>query len=185
MNALVLLADGFEDIEAVTAVDVLRRGGVETTTASTGSSTSVESAHGIPIAADAMFADVAGDDWDAIILPGGGKCAESLRGNDAVIKRLQRQKDEGRLICAICASPLVLEEAGVIEPDQHVTCYPSCALDMNRQTANVPVVADGQLVTGQAPGSALLFALVVLQTLAGEQVARKVARQMVTDVLDE
>ena len=103
--------------------------------------------------------------------------------SETVNDRLRRQKDEGRLICAICAAPTVLVEAGVLEPGQHVTCYPTCSVDLDRPCANVPVVADGNVITGQAPGAATLFALVVLQALSGEKVAQKVARGMVTDVL--
>ena len=133
--------------------------------------------------ADALFAEVQERDFDAIVLPGGGAGTDNLMKSEAVNDRLRRQKDEGRLICAICAAPTVLVEAGVLEPGQHVTCYPTCSVDLDRPCANVPVVADGNVITGQAPGAATLFALVVLQALSGEKVAQKVARGMVTDVL--
>ncbi|MBQ6137483.1 MAG: DJ-1/PfpI family protein [Kiritimatiellae bacterium] len=181
-NALVVLAEGFEDIEAVSVVDILRRGGVEVTTASLGGSQCVRSAHGIEMKADALFSDAAEAVFDAFILPG-GPGTENLRKSPEVIERLRRQKAEGRLICAICAAPTVLVEAEVLDPDQHVTCYPSCVMDLDRPCADAPVVADGAVITGQAPGAATLFGLVVLQALAGELVARKVARGMVTDVL--
>ena len=133
------------------------------------------------MSADATFAQAAEETYDAIVLPGGPGT-----GNlkvPAVLERLRRQKEDGRLICAICAAPTVLVEAGVLDPDQHVTCYPTCSLDLDRPSAGVPVVCDGGVITGQAPGSAMLFALVVLQTLKGEAVAQKIARGMVTDVL--
>lgn len=182
-KALVLFADGFEDIEAVTAVDVLRRGGVEVVTASITDSNEVTGAHGITMRTDALLADVADGEFDALVLPGGGPGTENLKNSPAVIDRIRRQKESGRLLCAICAAPTVLVEAGVLEPEQHVTCYPTCSVDLDRPCANVPVVADGNVITGQAPGSALLFALVMVQTLMGEKVAQKVARGMVTDVL--
>ena len=182
-KVLIPLADGFEDVEAITAIDVLRRGGVEVVTASISGELSVRSAHGVRIQADALFADVASDSYEAMLLPGGGEGTERLRACGPVIERLRRQKEENRLICAICAAPLVLLEAGVLEEDQHLTCYPTCALEFENAAKDVPVVADGMLVTGEAPGSSLLFALVVLQTLEGDQVAHKVARGMVTDVL--
>ncbi len=182
-RALVPLAEGFEDIEAVTVVDVLRRGGVEVVTASIHDSREVTSAHGIVLRSDALFDDVADESFDAVVLPGGGAGTDNLMKSEAVNDRLRRQKDEGRLICAICAAPTVLVEAGVLEPGQHVTCYPTCSVDLDRPCANVPVVADGNVITGQAPGAATLFALVVLQALSGEKVAQKVARGMVTDVL--
>lgn len=180
-KVLVPLVEGFEDIEAVTIVDVLRRGGVEVVTASVAGTPFVKSSHGIRMSADASFDEAAKDKYDAIILPGGPGT-----GNlkvPSVIERLRRQKEEDRLICAICAAPTVLVEAGVLESGQHVTCYPTCALDLDRPCAGVPVVGDGNVITGQAPGAALLFSLVVLQTLKGEALTRKVARGMVTDVL--
>lgn len=183
-RVLVPLAKGFEDIEAVTVVDVLRRGGVEVVMASISDSVEVESAHGIAVKADALFRDVSGDEYDAIVLPGGGEGTENLRHCEPLIVRLRRQNEERRLICAICAAPVVLVEAGVAEEGRHMTCYPSMMLELDRSYVNVPVVADGNLITGQAPGSAMLFALVILQTLVGEAKTRKISRGMVTDVLD-
>ena len=181
-KALVILTDGVEEIEAVTIVDVLRRGGVQVTTASIGASAEVAGAHGMALKADALFADVQDGLYDALVLPGGPGTA-NLRQSKAVLERLRRQKEDGGLICAICAAPAVLVEAGVLDEDQHVTCYPSVATELDRPCANVPVVADGAVITGQAPGSAMLFALVVLKAIVGEPGAIKVARGLVTDVL--
>ncbi|MBR2839045.1 MAG: DJ-1/PfpI family protein, partial [Kiritimatiellae bacterium] len=100
-------------------------------------------------------------------------------------RRLRRQADEGRLLCAICAAPTVLVDAGVLDPGVHVTCYPTCQMELDRPWSPVPVVADGNVITGQAPGSAMLFALIVLQTLVGAHAAQRVAREMVSDVLGE
>ena len=183
-RVLVPLADGFEDIEAITIVDVLRRGGVDVVTASIGETNEVRAAHGVTMRADALFSEAAEADYDAIVLPGGGEGTENLKNSDAVIDRLRRQAEEGKLLCAICAAPLVLVHAGVIAPDLHVTCYPSCQTELDRKWTPAPVVADGNVITGQAPGSSTLFALVVLQTLAGPDIAKRVARGMVTDVLD-
>ena len=184
-RVLLPLADGFEDIEAITVVDVLRRGGVEVVLASIHDRLEVRSAQGITMKADARFADVADEDYEAIVLPGGGEGTENLKNSDALIRRLQRQNDEDRLLCAICAGPTVLVEAGVIADGLHVTCYPTCQMELDRPWSPAPVVADGNIITGQAPGSAMLFALVVLQTLAGELVVGKVARGLVTNVLEQ
>jgi 4-methyl-5(b-hydroxyethyl)-thiazole monophosphate biosynthesis len=183
-KTLVVLADGFEEIEAVTAIDVLRRGGVEVVTASLSGKLEVESAHGIKMLAETAFADVSGDEFDAILLPGGGEGTANLKASRELAERLRRQKEEGRLICAICAAPTVLEAAGVLEEAQHVTCYPTCVFDLDRPSAGVPVVADGNIITGQAPGASTLFALVVLSALTDDTIAHRVARGMVTDVLD-
>lgn len=178
-TVLVPLVNGFEEIEAVTLVDVLRRGGVKVVTAALGSSLEVVGAHEMTLHADAFFRDVAADDYAAIILPGGPGTGE-MRKNAALIERLREQKAANRLIGAICAAPLVLVDAGVLEPNQHVTCYPTCETELDRASAAVPVVEDGLIITGQAPGAALLFALIVLKTLAGENVAKRVANGLVT-----
>lgn len=183
-EVLIPLADGFEDIEAVTTIDVLRRGGVSVVAASIHDRLEVVSAHGITMRADALFAEAEKDSYDAILLPGGGGGTENLRNSAAVIERLRRQKSEGRLLCAICAAPTVLTDAGVVDTGLHVTCYPTCVMGLDRVSSNVPVVADGDVITGQAPGSAMLFALIVLQSLMGATVAGKVARALVTDVLE-
>ena len=178
-KVLVPLANGFEDIEAVAIVDVLRRGGVEVVTASLGYDTEVLSAHGIPMRADAALADVLENDYAAIILPGGGEGTENLRQCQPLLERLRRQKAEGGFVCAICAAPSVLAAAGVLE-NEHVTCYPTCVAELGRESAGVPVVADGLVITGQAPGSAVLFGLALLHQLMGDIVANRVADGMVT-----
>ena len=178
-KALVPLADGFEDIEAVSIIDVLRRGGVNVVTASLSDGTAVRSAHGIRMEADARLPDVLEGEYDAIILPGGGEGTENLRNCEPLLARLRRQKEEGRFVCAICAAPTVLAAAGVLEHEQ-VTCYPTCVADLGRESAGVPVVADGQVITGQAPGAAILFGLALLHQLMGDETAHRVADGMVT-----
>lgn len=179
-KALVPLAVGFEDIEAVSIIDVLRRGGVEVVTASLGDVRNVRSAHGIVMQADALLADVLENEYDAIILPGGGEGTQNLLQNAPLLERLRRQKFEERLVCAICAAPTVLEAAAVID-NEDVTCYPSCMPQMGRPVQHVPVVADGLIITGQGPGAATLFALVVLAHLEGERVAHSIANGMLTE----
>lgn len=183
VKVLVPLADGFEDVEAVTIVDVLRRGGVQVVTASIGESVDVRSAHGIVMRADARLADAGVSPYDAIVLPGGSEGTENLKRCEPLLDRLRRQASEGRLLCAICAAPTVLVAADVIPSGTQITCYPTCQMDLDRDWTSAPVVADGMFITGQAPGTAMLFALVVLQELIGEAGAKKVARGMVTDVL--
>lgn len=180
-TVLIPLAEGFEDVEALTAVDVLRRGGVEVVTAALGSGRSVTSAHNVKVEADELIQDVATLDYDAIVLPGGPGTGNLLE-SPALVERLRRQASEGKLLAAICAAPTVLTTLGLVEPGLHVTCYPTCVMDLDRPSAGVPVVADGNVITGQAPGSAMLFALVVLKALMGDAVASKVARGLVTDV---
>jgi len=184
VKVLVPLANGFEDIEAISIIDVLRRGGVKVVTAALGETTEVESAHGVTMKADARFSDVEGDAYEAIVLPGGGPGTAALKQSEPVLARLRRQHEEGRFLCAICAAPTVLVAAGVVDEGVQLTCYPTCQMELDREWTPAPVVADGLVITGQAPGCAVLFALVVLQALMGQPVAKKVARGLVTDVLE-
>ena len=182
-SALVPLATGFEDIEAITVIDVLRRGGVETVSASVSDSLEVQSNHGVRIKADALFADVADRDFDAIVLPGGMPGVDNLKACRPLIAKLSAQIGSGRLACAICAAPTIFCSEGMLDRSVHVTCYPSCSVNLDRPCSNVPVVADGNIITGQAPGSAMLFSLVVLKHLEGENIADRVANGLVTNVL--
>ena len=178
-RALIPLANGFEDIEAMSIVDILRRGGVETVTASVHPSPAVRSAHGIEVRADRLLLDAEEENFDAIVLPGGGEGTENLKNCDRLIRKIQRQRETGGLLCAICAAPTVLEEAGVLEMAQHITSYPTCRLEFGCQWIDQPVVVHDGIITSQSPGTAMLFALVTLQALTDESTARKVARGLV------
>ena len=180
-KALVPLAKGFEDIEAVTIIDVLRRGGVEVVTASLHSSNEVESAHSIVMHADALLSEVIDDEYDAIVLPGGGEGTDNLKNSDPLIRRLVKQHEDGGLLAAVCAAPTVFQEAGLLDPSQFVTCYPTCQMQVDCNWVNEPVVEHEGIITGQAPGSAMIFSLVVLKALTDEVIAKKVARGMVFD----
>ncbi len=179
-KVLIPLANGFEDIEAVTIIDVLRRGKVQAVTASLTSGRTVLSAHGIRMEADALLADVIDEEYAAIILPGGGEGTANLMADKELAQRLRRQKEDGLLVCAICAAPTVLDAAGVLNGED-VTCYPSCAAEMSCRVKHIPVIADGQIITGQGPGTATLFALVVLAHVAGEDRAQNVANGMLAE----
>lgn len=184
LDAVVLLAEGFEDIEAVSVIDVLRRGGVDVVTASIGDSVEVKSAHGIAVIADKKLSELDGRIFKAIVLPGGMPGTTNLASSPEVLDMLKRHAEAESLVCAICAAPTVLAKAEILDEDIHVTCYPGCESGLGRSSANVPVVKDGNFITGQAPGSALLFSLVVLQSLAGDQVSAKVAEGMVVNVFN-
>lgn len=180
-KVLVPLANGFEEVEAISVIDILRRGGVEVVTASIHDGLDVRGAHGVTVRADALFADVGGEEYEALVLPGGGEGTENLKNCGALVDRLRLQRSRGSLICAICAAPTVLVAAEVLDEGQCITCYPTCQMDLDRPWTDQPVVEHDGVITAQGPGTSLLFGFVILQALADEATARKVARAMVSD----
>ena len=165
-TALLVLAPGFEEIEAVTPIDVLRRAGVEVVGAGV-EGTRVEGAHGIVIEADTTLADA--PEADVLILPGGLPGAQHLRESPAVQARLEAQRAAGKRIAAICAAPaLALTPSGVLDGKQ-ATCYPGFEERFGETTTFRAdrVVVDGDLTTSRGPGTALEFALSLVEQLVG------------------
>ena len=175
----VFLADGFEDIEALIPVDVLRRGGVDVTTVSVvEGSQIVESAHRVQMVADALFDDVDLSDADLLLLPGGMPGASNLNAHEGLREALLRQNAAGRRIAAICAAPLVLGGLGLLR-GKRATCYPGFeqTLEGATYTADLCTV-DGNITTGEGPAAALPFAYSLLAQLVTTSVADQVAEGM-------
>jgi 4-methyl-5(b-hydroxyethyl)-thiazole monophosphate biosynthesis len=172
-----LLADGLEDIEAITLIDVLRRAGVDVTTLGV-TGAEVTSAHNVTIKADALLSDAASGEWDLVVLPGGIPGAEHLRDSEAVQSLVKSQVAAGRKVAAICAAPIALAAAGVLE-GRKATCYPG--FDGQLAGANYcedTVVTDGPVITSRGPGTALPFALNLVADLCGETVAAQLSEGM-------
>jgi len=173
-QALVLLAPGCEDIEAVTILDVLHRGGVGVFGAAVGSREVVECAHNTRIKPQYAFARK-GEKWrwcyhyDAIVLPGGMGGTLALRDDPDVLAELREANERGAIVAAVCAAPMVLDAAGLLA-DRRFCCYPGIEKKLSgagTYVPGVPVVRDGNLITGTGPGTAALFALEVLCALGG------------------
>ena len=158
-KVLVLLADGFEEIEATTIIDVLRRAEIEVTTAAL-KEEKVRGAHGITVLADCLLPAAEGKAFDAIILPGGQPGSRNLREDANVIKLIQQQAKQDKYLGAICAAPIALEAAGVLK-GKRATSYPGYELP-SAQTSELRVVVDGKLVR-VGRGSALLRSQLVPQ----------------------
>lgn len=173
-TALLLLADGFEEIEAVTIIDVLRRGNVAVTTASLGGK-HVTGSHQISIEADVLFDGISVGDFDALVLPG-GPAAKTLREDARAQAAIKSAADAGKLVAAVCAAPTALEAAGVLA-GKRATVYPGNRLPSAVQVA-ANVVEDGNVITGSGPATAMEFALKLVERLSGADAARTTAERL-------
>lgn len=164
------LANGFEDIEGLAPVDILRRGGVDIKTVSITGTEFVETAHGVTVKADLRFEDISDfSDADMMLLPGGIPGATNLRDHEGVCRALSRHHQEGKRIGAICAAPLVLGALGILE-GRRATCYPGFEKFMTgaEYTADL-VTIDGPVITGEGPAATLPYAYKILEMFIGEE----------------
>jgi len=177
-TVLVPIADGSEEIEAVCIIDVLRRAGAQVTVASV-DGLQVTASRGVKLVADTLIADCAAETYDLIVLPGGMPGAEHLRDSVALTQLLRQQQTAGRLYAAICAAPVVvLKHHGLLER-RPATAHPSCSQQLENQSAvDERVVVDGTCVTSRAPGTAIEFALQLVEMLFDKARAQKVAGPM-------
>ncbi len=169
------LADGFEEIEALSPVDILRRGNVAVKTVSVHDRRTVEGAHGISVEADLLLSEVS--QMPAVAaLPGGLRGVENLGASETLCTLLKTYKDAGVTLAAICAAPTLLSRLGLIE-GRRATCYPSCAPELtDGEYVDEIVCAEEGLITSAGPGTAAEFGLALLSHTAGRQTAEKVAR---------
>lgn len=177
----VFLADGFEDVEALIPIDVLRRGGVDVTTVSITDFPLVQSAHGVNIEADMMFEQGDFADADLLFLPGGMPGASNLFEHKGVCKAIVDQHMAGKKVAAICASPaVVLAHLGILE-GKKATCYPgfeSVLAENNATYTGNLFTVDGNVTTGEGPAAAFPFAYELLAQLVNKQTADQIAEGM-------
>jgi 4-methyl-5(b-hydroxyethyl)-thiazole monophosphate biosynthesis len=166
-TAFIFLANGFEEIEAVGIIDLLRRAGVEISIVSIEDTIVVTGAHDIAIEADLHINDISASDIDALILPGGMPGSDNLNRCEPLKKMLSDHHKKGKLIAAICAAPLVFGELGLLN-GLRATCYPSFEPRLTGAIlTDEPAVVDGNVITGKSPGSVFNFALAIVEYLKG------------------
>ena len=176
--ALVPLADGVEEMEAVIVIDVLRRAGWNVVAAGV-SASQVRASRGVGLLADAVWEAVTPMDYDILVIPGGGPGVKNLCRHKGVLDAIRTFRDAGKPLAAICAGPLVLQEAGILDGVQ-VTCHPGAADELTATGRREErVVVDGKIVTSQGPGTAFEFALAILTLVDGPEAARAVAPGLV------
>ncbi len=176
---LVPLAEGFEMLEALSIVDVFRRGGADVDLASISSSRQVTSSHGVPVIADTLLSDCVNTNYDLIVLPGGIPGALNLKDSKELADLLKRQQSESKYYGAICASPaLVLEHHGLLE-GRKATCHPGFVDNLTcRDRIGEKVVVDGNCITSRGAGTSIDFSLELLEILMGKEKRKEVAKQM-------
>ncbi|EHJ01537.1 MULTISPECIES: DJ-1 family glyoxalase III [unclassified Clostridium] len=158
----ILLAEGFEEIEALTVSDIMRRAEVTCDLVSIGGK-KVQSSHGVTVEADKIFEE--NMDYDLVVIPGGMPGATNLRDDERVIKFVKKQNKEGKLLGAICAGPIVLGRAGLTE-GRNITSYPGYEDELpNCEYLEEAVVVDENIITSRGPATAMTFAYKLLEVL--------------------
>ncbi|MFZ4396107.1 MAG: DJ-1 family glyoxalase III [Kiritimatiellia bacterium] len=174
-KALVLLAEGVEEMEAVIVIDVLRRTGVEVVSAATGPAIEVTASRGVRLIADALLSETSSADFDALLIPGGAGGSRLLARDPQVLGLIRSYVLAGKLVAAVCAGPLVLHAAGVLR-GVRFTCHPAARAQLpGVEIDSARVVADGNFITSQGPGTSMEFALAIARRLVGEKQAAQVA----------
>ena len=174
-RVLVFLAEGFEEVEAVTPIDFLRRAGIEVVTVAVGDQKTIVGARGIPVVADKTAA--AGLAYDAVVLPGGMPGSKNLAASVEVDTVVREAAAKGLLIAAICAAPVVVLASKGLLAGKRFTCFPGMEREVLGATwQEGPVVVDGNLITSRGPGTAALFALAIAEYLMGKEAADGVGK---------
>lgn len=173
MKAYIFLADGFEEVEALTTVDVLRRAGIETVMVSIAESGRVCGAHSICVMADTMFDSCDFSDASALILPGGMPGTNNLAVHEGLRAALRRQYERGELVAAICAAPSIFGQLGFLK-GRRAVCFPGFEDKLEgAQISASGSVTDGNVITGRSMGTAIPFALEIVAKLLGSEKSKK------------
>ncbi|MFB6342262.1 DJ-1 family glyoxalase III [Saccharicrinis sp. FJH62] len=174
-------AEGFEEIEAVSIVDVLRRAGIPVKMISVTGDKLVAGNHSIPVMTDVLFENADYSEADMLVLPGGLPGAHNLRAHKGLESKLLQYKKEGKWIGAVCAAPYVLGDLGILEGEK-ATCYPGFEDHLDGAVKVIePALISGKVVTGRGPGVAIKFALKIVEALKGVDIANEVAHKMLVD----
>lgn len=177
-QVFIFLAEGFEEIEAIAPIDILRRAKIPVTTVSISTQKEVAGAHGITIVADKLFDQTDFSSPLSLVLPGGLDGMLNLKNHKGLVTLLQKQHQADGDIAAICASPTILGELGILKGKSAI-CYPGFETHLQGATITEQlVVKDQHILTGKGPGAAIPFALKIVETLKGKIVADDIANAL-------
>ncbi len=171
----VFLADGVEEIEALTPVDMCRRAGIEVRTVSIMDTKEIKGSHGITFFADELFEAGAYGDCDLLMLPGGGLGTENLEKHEGLLEEIKKAEAEGKYLAAICAAPRILGKLEMLK-GKNATCYPGNERFMKgaRYHAELKAVTDGKIITARGMGAALGFGTQIIMALCGGDKAEEI-----------
>ena len=176
----IFLAEGFEEIEALAPLDLLRRAGVEVRTVGVGSRTVVGS-HSIPVVADMLDTELRDDSPEMIILPGGMPGTLNLNASEIVHKAIRNAVDSGAYICAICAAPLILGRLGLLSGKEAI-CYPGFEDELvGAKISEKTVAVDGKIITAKGMGAAIDFGLTLVAILKGNEIAENLTKTTISE----
>ena len=175
----VLLGTGFEEMEAIAPIDLLRRAGISVLTVGVDGK-AITGSHGITVEADITLDQMDLTDLEMIVLPGGLGGVATARSSQPALDALRFAYENDKYVAAICAGPTVLADLGITD-GKETTCYPGCESDMGSAKVNAaaPCVRDGKLITGASAGCAIPFALMLIEALKGSEQAKAIAKQIV------
>ncbi len=177
-NVCVLVADGSEEMEVVITVDVLRRAGIGVFLAGVGESRLLTASRGVRIAPDGAWDPAEAARFDALVIPGGIGGSETMRQDESIKQVVREFAQAGKILGSLCAGPTVLQAAGVLDGKTY-TSHPSIREELMVGTwVDQPVVCDGSFITSQAPGTAIAFALKLVEVLVSPEMANQVAAGM-------
>lgn len=178
-KAGIFLADGFEEVEGLTVVDLLRRAGMEVETLSIMEKDLVESSHKVTVKADKLAKEADYDSFDILVLPGGMPGTLNLGNSGIVQESLEKQNQKGKWIGAICAAPSVLGEAGLLRGKEAV-CYPGFEEKLLEAKVCVePVKVDGNIITSRGMGTAIDFGLAIIEQLISKEKAEEIGKGII------
>ncbi|MEM0333050.1 MAG: DJ-1/PfpI family protein [Candidatus Aenigmatarchaeota archaeon] len=177
MKAIVPLAEGFEEIEAITIIDVLRRAGIKVDIVGIEDEI-VVGRNGIKILCEKTLNEIEQIDYDLIVLPGGNPGYKNLMNSEILLNIIRNMNSKGRIIGAICASPLVLLKAGILK-DKKATCYPTLKNEIPNYE-DKKVVVDGNIITSQGPATAIEFSLEIVKILKPE-IYEQIRKDLLSD----
>ena len=178
-KVVVFLADGFEEVEGLTVVDLLRRAGAVVETVSVMGKLQIDGAHGIQVEADELFEKAFFDDAELLVLPGGMPGTLHLKEHKGLADLLCKFNEKGKRIAAICAAPTVLGNLGLLK-GKRITCYPGVETEIQGAVMlRTQVAVDGNIITSRGVGTAIAFALKLIEVLVGEDKSREIAEAIV------